>query len=407
MTTDLSPDFVTLANAMPPTLRSLLVDGEDPSAVPVHALLTDLRVDPARHLLGSQQARVMSVPSVLDATACKILREAVDKHEQHKVDSVDGAPDHQVGLSLDTLERLVGSSATRALCRLPHVFTREAGKHAATGTFHHREAGDDRSGLSCEDTRWVPSGMFVRRYSGSTRPWIAFHADNAAVTINVALTADAAHRGGRLVAIVNERLATMLREEGEATVHDSRLLHAVTRTTGGVRYSLIMFFGKREVAESDREAEAFDGFMQALPTASRQRLAAELADLEAPAAKALKDAEMALEKLIAQRASAHAALEQAQLEASDASMALSRAEAALREATWSAEESESRVPGEGSLNVGGARHDEQCTLEARSTSTSGSSSNFIRDELTIKEELACCVRSWYGTPKVAVLPHSG
>lgn len=59
-----------------------------------------------------------------------------------------------------------------------------------------------------------------------------------------------------------------LQEEGEATVHDSRLLHAVSRITAGVRYSLIIFIGQAEGGHSEESAEesaAFDGFLVALP----------------------------------------------------------------------------------------------------------------------------------------------
>ena len=50
-------------------------------------------------------------------------------------------------------------------------------------------------------------------------------------------------RGGRLVALYNGAVRTITRGEGEATVHSSSLMHGVTRTLAGERYSLIMFFG--------------------------------------------------------------------------------------------------------------------------------------------------------------------
>ena len=50
-------------------------------------------------------------------------------------------------------------------------------------------------------------------------------------------------RGGRLVALYNGAVRTITRGEGEATVHSSSLMHGVTRTLAGQRYSLIMFFG--------------------------------------------------------------------------------------------------------------------------------------------------------------------
>ena len=110
--------------------------------------------------------------------------------------------------------------------------------------------------------------VFVRRYAAPTRPWIPFHCDSAAITVNVALASDLPqqHHGedmsdgseinsGRGERMEGERAEGKLlvlcqgavrcvhpRREGEATVHDSSLLHAVSRVSGDrVRYSLIVF----------------------------------------------------------------------------------------------------------------------------------------------------------------------
>ena len=45
------------------------------------------------------------------------------------------------------------------------------------------------------------------------------------------------------MALYNGAVRTIARGEGEATVHSSSLMHGVTRTLAGERYSLIMFFG--------------------------------------------------------------------------------------------------------------------------------------------------------------------
>ena len=74
----LSADFAALAAGMPPTVRALLVGGVEPSGVSLSDLLTDLRVDPSRHVLDQLQAKVVSAPAVLDAASCAILRNAVD-----------------------------------------------------------------------------------------------------------------------------------------------------------------------------------------------------------------------------------------------------------------------------------------------------------------------------------------
>ena len=78
-----------------------------------------------------------------------------------------------------------------------------------------------------------------------TRPWTTFHTDSAAVTVNVALADDDSHGGGTLLAVFDGGLRAVARSEGEATVHPSTVLHAVSRLTTGVRYSLIMFFHRR------------------------------------------------------------------------------------------------------------------------------------------------------------------
>ena len=134
--------------------------------------------------------------------------------------------------------------------------------------------------------------IFVRRYTPNTRPWNPFHHDSAVVTVNVALSADADVDGGKLVAVgAADGLATICRAEGEATVHDSRLLHAVTRTRAGTRYSLILFFGRGEGVVDDATAQAgraFDTHLASLPAPQRREAERQLAALEAPMADALR-----------------------------------------------------------------------------------------------------------------------
>ena len=60
--------------------------------------------------------------------------------------------------------------------------------------------------------------------------------------VNVALSADADVVGGKLMALCGGEIRSIEREEGEATVHDSSLLHGVSRVYDGLRYSLIMFY---------------------------------------------------------------------------------------------------------------------------------------------------------------------
>ena len=92
------------------------------------------------------------------------------------------------------------------------------------------------------------SGIFARRYAaaGGEQPWTSFHFDNAAVTVNVALTDDAdLAGGGRLLGVYGGAVHAIERKEGDATVHSSSLLHGVARVHGAsVRYSLILFFAR-------------------------------------------------------------------------------------------------------------------------------------------------------------------
>ena len=87
---------------------------------------------------------------------------------------------------------------------------------------------------------------FLRRYTADTRPFIPFHCDGAAATVNVALTAseDDTAMGGELLCLHSGKVVTERRQEGEATVHPAGLLHGVTRLENGAgeRFSMILFF---------------------------------------------------------------------------------------------------------------------------------------------------------------------
>ena len=87
---------------------------------------------------------------------------------------------------------------------------------------------------------------FVRRYTLDTRPWNPFHTDRYEITCNVELSAGGAesYSGGVLLGLYDGEVRRITREEGEATLHSSKLLHAVTKMTSGKRYSLILFFDR-------------------------------------------------------------------------------------------------------------------------------------------------------------------
>lgn len=241
-----SHDFMALAAKLPATVRGLLIDQVDPLTISVDSLLKDLRVDPERHLLGELSAHVMSIRSALPDGACETLRAAVDDESNRSVkkDSVDGGSAHELVLDLASLTALIGHAAARELCLLPARY--------AEWQRHPRPL-----------VPAVPAEIFVRRYSSDTRPWINFHADAYSTTINIALDSSTTHEGGSLVAVADGKVRTIERRQGEATVHDSRLLHAVTSIRGArIRHSLILFFGQRrrreenETAEQEEEEEA-------------------------------------------------------------------------------------------------------------------------------------------------------
>jgi hypothetical protein len=113
--------------------------------------------------------------------------------------------------------------------------------------------------------------IFVRRYAADSRPWNPFHTDSAALTLNLALIDDEAFHGGELLACHDGAVRVVARREGDATVHASSLLHGVRLITSGVRYSLIIFFGRNRAdaealaaleAEAEDEAEALATIMR-------------------------------------------------------------------------------------------------------------------------------------------------
>ena len=64
-------------------------------------------------------------------------------------------------------------------------------------------------------------------------------------TVNVALSDESSCVGGEL-AMGSSGVQAIRRGEGEATVHSSTLLHAVSRLDSGTRYALIVFIGEAE-----------------------------------------------------------------------------------------------------------------------------------------------------------------
>lgn len=240
---ELAPDFVAKARAWnSPLLSSLLLGETDPSSVGMEELLRALgrQADSCSQRAVNKDFDVMSIRSALSPASCARLREAVDRERCTVPDSVDGLPEHQLRLSQSELGELIGADDLAALMRLPIDWVRKESKQLGSG--------EDVDTATVEKFGRLEEA-FVRRYSAGTRPWNVFHQDRARLTVNVAVSADSAHTGGRLLGVFGGRIHTLERDEGDATVHSSDLFHAVTAMTDGVRYSLIMFFDPDSVEE--------------------------------------------------------------------------------------------------------------------------------------------------------------
>ena len=265
----LAEEFAELAAAMPVAVRQIIVDNVPPEDVPLQILLdalglkehypehsyTELRslrllrlaqgLLPEPPLVRASGCDVLQQPGAVSNSACARLRELVDDDARRSAvaDSVDGAPDHQVDLKPNELEALLGDEEALHLYGLMEEFRRRSGSGAVDSKVHD----DQPDGVQTfAQSLSSPSEIFVRRYSSSTRPWISFHCDRAAHTINVALAGDSQHSGGKLVAVFDGKAQSIVRQEGDATVHSSSLCHGVTRMLSGTRYSLILFFERRQ-----------------------------------------------------------------------------------------------------------------------------------------------------------------
>lgn len=239
--------FQEVGNKMVPVVRSLLLDGLDPSEVPAHTLLIALghqsqhRVWKAAH----EDHLVIKRLLVLSPSSCATLRNCVDQRRRVTADTVDQCPEHQRDVAADELEALIGTADFGRLMSLPQLY------HRTQNLENSDEEADEvlEQGLAqAVDAPVRARGVallikaFIRRYSAETRPFNPFHKDTCGTTVNVALSPDSGHQGGRLLGVCDGKVQVLERDEGEATVHSSDMLHGVSRMTDGVRYSLILFF---------------------------------------------------------------------------------------------------------------------------------------------------------------------
>ena len=224
---DVQGEFRWQALRMPRLSRYLLLNGAAPSSVCPEALFKDLHL--AQDVEAAARCGLVSASAVLRRTAilppaaCARLRAAVDAERQQHCDTVDQAPDNQLNLSAERLEALIyDASASAAMWKLPAEFA----------------AQNSEPIVSADDAQ-----IFVRQYAASSRPWNPFHTDSSALTINIALAGDCSFDGGHLLACFDGAVRRVVRDEGDASVHASTLLHGVSLMTSGVRYSLIIFAG--------------------------------------------------------------------------------------------------------------------------------------------------------------------
>ena len=222
------PDgYLDLAMKMDPVVRDLVVFNRKPSSVPINTLLAALGMPPVEEraappsypglrslaLLSllpkptGEAADVIRESEALTSTACAQLRSAVDAASFAACDSVDGCLDYQLNLSRGELEALVGVDAVQRLWALAaHTLRRlrpgeyEDDEEEEVEEEEEEEGADDGEedgevAAGAADGTIEPEGtvasdsaagrraaalleaheIFVRVYTGDTRPWFPFH----------------------------------------------------------------------------------------------------------------------------------------------------------------------------------------------------------------------------------------
>ena len=276
----LAGTYAALRDKMPAIERALVVDNArtEPfsAAELIEALgLTDTERDWETRLCRADD--IQHVDSALSPAECGALRAAVDaaalsgkavvghgSAAPSYVDTEDGWQAEadgggrqdfmQLALTRETLSDIIGEDAVGRLWALAATRSHRAAAAVAVAA---------AAAVSAEETAAVaaeePHNIFARRYTPLRGvPWCPFHHDVSRCTVNVALSEDAAHGGGRLLVVYDGQVQRVERGEGCATVHPSSLLHAVSRMTRGVRYSLIIFSGQI-CPHSDHTMEILDG----------------------------------------------------------------------------------------------------------------------------------------------------
>jgi len=170
---------------------------------------------------------------------CKALKDFIDEmtmrwhgpnaranvHWSTRIDSVDRCPDYQINLYPSDLARIVGAEGYKRIFNLPFAL-----------------AAPQQTELLEPEHTGLKMGVFLRKYSVDTRPFIPFHVDTNSWTGNVAINADSEYEGGNLLVVTDGKVRAARREEGDATIHDNKIAHGVSSMVSGIRYSMILFF---------------------------------------------------------------------------------------------------------------------------------------------------------------------
>ena len=224
-----------------------------------------------------QPSRVQTGAGIMTAAECAILchhcdEAMADSQRGGTRDNVDGLPDFQVNLTGRQIEDLLrnespplggGGPAAGFTGRFEELLVScaaaaVAGEGESGSLSLTVERGTRLAAHSLESVPkdWGRVGIFVRRYSASTRPWMPFHCDGNAFTANVALSGASEHEGGTLLCLVDGIVRAYERQLGSATVHGGAVCHAVTPVTAGTRYALLIFFHEIETSDHAESAKA-------------------------------------------------------------------------------------------------------------------------------------------------------
>jgi len=214
-----------------PAVRRLLLEHADPASASATELEIIRRYGIAKPSPQSD-GRLIEDVTALSGGQCETLCRFADSHMTSIVpDTVDDLPEYQVDLSIEDLTALLGRDTVTTLLKLPERLGAPAG--LATEELYDR------------------IHIFLRMYSPQTRPYIAFHADTCAYTVNIALNNDNGFDGGRLLALQGSTLTAPSRRVGTAILHAGTLVHGVTKIERGTRYSLILFFHRKANASAE------------------------------------------------------------------------------------------------------------------------------------------------------------